>query len=218
MPGSRIFLQEFRNDSQLSLLYDLAARVPPLLQVYDSISERSDHALLDGLSILQQELDNWMTSASASEQGIGNSHLDAECEDLEQGVQSNGTRAALWILTRASLCRICLLLVAECIDTLLSRQSIATHPAFAAEMRAVHLRRTIQLLARAAGVPVCIARAVNAPLYFLTRYYARVGDTAGLEWCAQFKGNILRSVPWLRWDVLLPWGLLTVHNVPMYRG
>jgi hypothetical protein len=202
----------------LALLYDLAARVPPLLQAFDSRTERSDHTLLDSLSIIQQDLENWITSASRIKQHNGTSPLDAEGVGSGCSIQPDITRAALWLLTRASLCRICLLLVVECIDALLSRKSIATHPAFAAETRAVQLKRTIQSLARAAGVPVCIARAVNAPLYFLTRYYARVGDTAGLEWYAQFKGDILKRAPWLRWDVLLPWGLLTVHDVPMYGG
>lgn len=203
--GIRIFLQALGNDSQLTLLYDLAARVPPLLQAFDSILDRSENALLDRLSILQQELENWITSASMIERRKGNSPLD------EPGT----TRAALWILTRASLCHICLLLVSECIDALLDQKSKATHPAFAAETRAVQLKCNIKSLALAAEVPISIARAVNAPLYFLARYYARVGDTAGLEWCAKFKGNILKNAPWLRWDVLLPWCLFTVQDVPM---
>lgn len=76
----------------------------------------------------------------------------------------------------------------------------------------------MQSLARAADIPVCIARAVNAPLHLLTPFYAQIGDTAGLEWCAQFKADIHKSVPWLRWNVLLPWGLLTIHDTPMFTG
>lgn len=85
-------------------------------------------------------------------------------------------------------------------------------------MRALQLRRNMQSLARAADIPVCIARAVNAPLHLLTPFYAQIGDTAGLEWCAQFKADIHKSVPWLRWNVLLPWGLLTIHDTPMFTG
>ena len=87
-------------------------------------------------------------------------------------------------LTRESLCLICLLLVGECIDALPGHKSTVTHPTSAAMMRAVQLRCNMQSLARAAEISICIARAVNAPLHFLTRYYAQVGDTAGLEWCA----------------------------------
>ena len=75
-------------------------------------------------------------------------------------------------------------------------------------MRALQLRRNMQSLARAAEIPVCIARAINAPLHFLTRCYVQVGDTAGLEWCAQFKTDIHKSVPWLRWNVLFTLGLV----------
>lgn len=188
------------------------------MQAFDSRTERSAHALLDSLGIAQQDLENWIASASTIKQHNGSTPLDVEGVGSGRSIQPDISRAALWLLTRASLCRICLLLVAECINALLSHKSLATHQAFAAETRAVQLKRTIQSLARAAGVPVCIARAINAPLYFLTRYYARIGDTAGMEWCAQSKGDILKSAPWLRWDVLLPWGLLTVHDVPTYGG
>jgi hypothetical protein len=136
---------------------------------------------------------------------------------LEDSVQSDRARLSLWYLTRESLCRICLLLLAECVDALLNHKSTVGHPACAAGAHAAQLRCNIQSLARTAEFPVSIARVVNAPLHFLTRYYARVGHTSGLEWCAQSKGDIHKSVPWLRWDVLLPWGLLTIHETPMFN-
>jgi hypothetical protein len=204
--------------TQLCLLYDLAGRVPPLLQAFDSRSDKHDPALLDDLSILQQQLDSWLTSGFTMEQQNRNLPLDAERVSPEHSIQPDGTSGSLWYLTRECLCRICHLLLAECVDALLSHKSTVKYPVCVAETRAVQLRRNIQSLARAAEIPVCVARAVNAPLHFLVRYYAQAGDTAGLEWCAQLKENILESIPWLRWDVLLPWGLLTVHDTPMFRG
>ena len=211
--GIQISLPEFKCVPQLVLLYYLAGRVPQLLQAFDSSSDRPEHALLDGLSTLQEQFEIWLSTAPMIERQDGNVP-----SDLEDSVQSDRARASLWYLTRESLCRICLLLVAECVDALLHHQSPVTHPDCAAGTHAVQLRRNIQSLARVAESPVSIARAVNAPLHFLTRYYAQVGDTSGLRWCAQFKGDIHKSVPWLRWDVLLPWGLLTVHETPMFTG
>lgn len=211
-------MPEFKCVSQLALLYDLAGRVPPLLQAFDSTSDRPDHALLDSLSTLQEQLEIWLTTAPIIERQNGSVPSDVERVRLEDSVQSDRARVSLWYLTRESLCRICLLLVAECVDALLHHQSPVTHPDCAAGTHAVQLRRNIQSLARTAEFPVSIARAVNAPLQFLTRYYAQVGDTSGLEWCAQFKSDIHKSVPWLRWDVLLPWGLLTIHETPMFKG
>lgn len=126
--------------------------------------------------------------------------LYAERVSVEHSTQSDGTNASLWYLTRECLCRICLLLVAECVDALLGHKSTVARLA-SAKMRAVQLRCTMQSLACAAEILVCLARPVNAPLHFLVRYYAQAGDTAGREWCAQLKDDILKSVPWLRWDV-----------------
>ena len=214
--GNQIVLPEFRCSPGLGLLYDLAAHVPPLLQAFDSLSNKSDPALLYSLDILQQELETWLTSAFRSEQRNGTSPLEAERVGLEYSFQPYGTRVPLWSLTRESLCRICLLLVAECVDTLLSRNSTIPHPAFAAKTRAVQLKSTIRSLARASEIPASIAKGVSAPLHFLARYYAQTGDSAGLKWCADFKNDILKSAPYLRWDVLLPWFLQTVHELPMH--
>jgi hypothetical protein len=194
---------KFGRSIQLGLLFDLAARVPPLLQASDSTSNHPNHALLESLSILQQELETWLTSASINNRRNGDSPLDLERASLEYSDQPEGIRAALQIVTRESLCRICLLLVAECVDALLSHRSSATHSATA--------------VARATKVQFYVARLVSAPLYFLARYYAQTEDTAGLEWCAQFKGDILETVPWIRWDVLLPWSLSTIYDMPSFR-
>jgi hypothetical protein len=208
---------KFGRSIQLGLLFDLAARVPPLLQASDSTSNHPNHALLESLSILQQELETWLTSASINNRRNGDSPLDLERASLEYSDQPEGIRAALQIVTRESLCRICLLLVAECVDALLSHRSSATHSATAVAVRAIQLRRTTQALARATKVQFYVARLVSAPLYFLARYYAQTEDTAGLEWCAQFKGDILETVPWIRWDVLLPWSLSTIYDMPSFR-
>jgi hypothetical protein len=201
----------------LSRLFNLAARVPSLLQRLDFSSGKPDHTLLDHLRILQQGLDTWLDSASRIDLPVEGPLSDERLARSDESLQLNQARASLWLLTRESLCRICLLLVAECVDGLQDHKPTTSHKTVTAEMRAFQLRSTTQLLANTARVPICTARAVSAPLHFLSEYYARVGDTAGLKWCAQFKDDILKSAPWLRWDVLLPWTFLTIHDVPMYR-
>jgi hypothetical protein len=190
----------------LSRLFNLAARVPSLLQRLDFSSGKPDHTLLDHLRILQQGLDTWLDSASRIDLPVEGPLSDERLARSDESLQLNQARASLWLL-----------LVAECVDGLQDHKPTASHKIVTAKMRAFQLRSTTQLLANAAKVPVCTARAVSAPLHFLSEYYARVGDTAGLKWCAQFKDDILKSAPWLRWDVLLPWTFLTIHDVPMYR-
>ena len=194
--------------------------MPPLLRRFDLSSEKSDHTLLHHLSSLQHALKNWLIPATRLELQVDCPHWDEELANSEDTVQLNKNRASLWLLTRECLCRICLVLVAECIDDLQNHERDPLRSAVvscAAGMQAAQLKHTTQLLAGAAKVPVCTARAVSAPLHFLTRYYTRTEDTVGLQWCTQFKDDILKSAPWLRWDVLLPWSFLTIHDVPAYR-
>jgi hypothetical protein len=214
----RVTSSKSRRATQSGLLFDLAARVPQLLEAFDASSNGSDYALLDSLRTLEQELTAWLTCAAVNDRRVANSPCDAESSIPEDGFQPDPPRNPLCLLTRESLCRICLLLVSECVAGLQSHESSALHSALPTEMCAAQLRSTTQLLACAAKVPICTARAVSAPLHFLKRYYMRIGDTAGREWCAEFKNDILQSAPWLRWDVLLPWSLLTVHDVPLYRA
>jgi hypothetical protein len=184
--------------------------------MFDFSTNKPNHTLLHRLSSLQYALETWLTSASSPDLQV-NAPFRGDQPASPEDTQLDRTRASLWLLTRESLCRICLLLVAECIDGLQNLESTAPHPVVAANIRAEQLKATAQSLARAAKVPVCTARAVSAPLHFLTRYYAIVGDTAGLQWCICFKDDILKSARWLRWDVLLPWSFLTIHDVPTYR-
>lgn len=205
---------ESRRFTQLGLLFDLAARVPPLLQAFDS-TNKLDYALLNSLRILEQDLMAWLTSASGNDRRVTSSRCHAKFSVSEDDFQVS--RDSLCILTRESLFRICLLLISECSTELQRREPSAMVLASSAEVHAVQLKSTMHLLACAAKVPICTARAISAPLHFLTQYYVRTKSTAGQEWCAQFKHGILQSAPWLRWDVLLPWSLLTVHEVPLYR-
>jgi hypothetical protein len=125
-------------------------------------------------------------------------------------------RRPLFDLTCESLCRIGLLLVVESLTDLGSwmwpTYSLTVTPN--ACVRA--LRKTTTLLAEAASIPVCKARATSCPLPFLSRYYTRTRDAVGLQWCTETKEAIYREAPYLRWDAVLPWSLLTLHEIPLY--
>jgi hypothetical protein len=37
-----------------------------------------------------------------------------------------------------------------------------------------------------------------------------------MQWSLQTKESIYREAQYLRWDALLPWSLLTIHEIPLY--
>jgi hypothetical protein len=68
---------ESRRFTQLDLLFDLAARVPPLLQAFDS-THKFDYALLNSLRILEQDLMAWSTYASGDDSKVASSRCGAK--------------------------------------------------------------------------------------------------------------------------------------------
>lgn len=78
------------------------------------------------------------------------------------------------------------------------------------------LRKTMMSLEEAAGTPICKARVMSAPLHFLSDYYERHDDDSGLQWCHKTKELLQSEAPYLHWEALLPWCLLTLNEIPHY--
>lgn len=78
------------------------------------------------------------------------------------------------------------------------------------------LRKTMLLLEEAAGTPICKARVMSAPLHFLSGFYKRRENDDGLRWCRKTKETLQGEAPYLHWEALLPWCLLTLNEIPHY--
>jgi len=57
---------------------------------------------------------------------------------------------------------------------------------------------------------------MSAPLHFLSEYCKRHGDDDLLFWCCKTKERLQSQAPYLHWDALLPWCLLTLNEIPHY--
>jgi hypothetical protein len=129
---------------------------------------------------------------------------------------SRDCKGSLFDLTCESLCRVCLLLVVESLTHLEDWTWSAHNPTLTSNACATALCETTTLLAEAASIPICKARATSFPLHFLSRYYTQTKDAVGMQWSLQTKESIYREAQYLRWDALLPWSLLTIHEIPLY--
>jgi len=67
----------------------------------------------------------------------------------------------------------------------------------------------------ATKIPMVKARGVSGSLHFLEGYYSRTENAAGMQWCSQLKESVCREAPYLSWDVMLPWSLLTLYAIPL---
>jgi hypothetical protein len=217
-PGNLAIPTTPTHSTKLDLLLDLASRIPLLLNTTDLITGadfgKIDNPLIKSLITLEKALIAWL-EAFCSGNAYGD-YVQSDPAPRVTGFLPLDCRRSLFDLTCESLCRICLLLVVESLTDLESwmwpTHSLTVTPD--ACVRA--LRKTTTLLAEAAGVPVCKARATSCPLLFLSRYYTRTKDAVGLQWCLETKEAIYREAPYLRWDALLPWSLLTLHDIPLY--
>jgi hypothetical protein len=143
-------------------------------------------------------------------------HVQSDSALRVTGPLQSRCRGAFFDLTCEPLCRVCLLLVVESLtdlgDWTWSTNSLNLTPN--ACVRA--LRKTTTLLAEAASIPVCKARAAVFPLIFLSRYHTRAKDVVGLQWCLEIKETVHREATYVRWDASLPWSLLTLHEIPLH--
>jgi hypothetical protein len=192
--------------AKVNFLLDLAFRVPPLLKDIDLANDTEPRTQNSGLSndilVLKKTFESWLQSFCI----VGRPDQDPPAPKA---------RISIHDLTCESLCRICLLLLVEGLTDLEARQH-PEHPlTFNTEEYANELRKTASLFLSAAKIPVVKARGVSGPLHFLDRYYSRAGDSAGTQWCLQLKEDVCREAPYLSWEVMLPWSLLTLYAIPL---
>jgi hypothetical protein len=206
------------HSTKLDLLLDLAFRIPLLLNTVDLTTGadfwKIDKPPIKSLITLEKALIAWLEAFCS-----GSPNGDCVQSDPAPRVTDSppsDCRSSLFDLTCESLCRICLLLVVESLADLESWTWPTYSPTFTLNACVRALCKTTSLLAEVASIPVCRARATSCPLLFLSRYYTRTKDAVGLQWCLETKETIYREAPYLRWDALLPWSLLTLHEIPSY--
>lgn len=211
----------------LDSLLDLAFQIPPLLQAADSTIRAElcepTTALIKSLIAQEKALLAWIAWFDASK------HHDHDSNPVRQALnQPSSThtpRTPLFDQTCASLCRTCLLLVSESLSDLHNStpqvtatktppSPTAAAAAAAADTNATALCDSIVTLAEAAENSICRARALSGPLHFLSRFYARSGDSGRLRWCVALEKRLKDDAPYLRWSALLPWTLITLTWVP----
>jgi hypothetical protein len=194
--------------AKVNSLLDLAYRVPPLLEKIDSAQSDAESrtsditSLSENILTLKKTFEFWLKSFCVVSR-------------LDQQNAPRDTKTSIHDLTCESLCRICLLLLVEGLTDLETRENPAHPPTCNTETYANELRKTTILFTTATKIPVVKARGVSGPLHFLQRNYSRTGDAAGMQWCLKLKESVRREAPYLSWDVMLPWSLLTLYAIPL---
>lgn len=79
--------------------------------------------------------------------------------------------------------------------------------------RAEQLRQTTIRLSIVAERPVCRALALRAPLHFLEEWYHATEDLHGMQWCLDMQDSVQKKAPYLNWDAVLPWSLISLVKV-----
>lgn len=209
---------------RLHSLLVLAFKVPELLEATDlRIAGRprdSYDSLVERLSIQMTALSSWLGEFTVSER-----EQELSLEVVTMGVTkvqagpatlSPAVKPSIFNLTCETLCRICLLLIVESLVSLEHQMWPKRSPSSAADACASDLLNTMTMLEKAAVMPICKARVMSAPLHFLSGYYARHNDRAGSRLCENIKEALENEAPYLHWDALLPWCLLTLSEIPHY--
>jgi hypothetical protein len=193
--------------AKVNSLLDLAFRVPPLLEKIDSANDKESCASVSSLSekilTLKKTFEFWLKSFCVVSR-------------LKQETASRDAKKdSIHDLTCESLCRICLLVLVEGLADLEARKQPEDPSSFNTEQYASELRKTADLFMSATKIPMVKARGVSGSVHFLEEYYSRTGNIAGRHWCSQLRESVCREAPYLSWDVMLPWSLLTLYAIPL---
>jgi hypothetical protein len=193
--------------AKVNSLLDLAFRVPPLLEKIDSANDKESCASVSSLSekilTLKKTFEFWLKSFCVVSR-------------LKQETASRDAKKdSIHDLTCESLCRICLLVLVEGLADLEARKQPEGPSSLNTEQYASELRKTADLFMSATKIPMVKARGVSGSVHFLEEYYSRTGNIAGRHWCSQLRESVCREAPYLSWDVMLPWSLLTLYAIPL---
>jgi hypothetical protein len=193
--------------AKVNSLLDLAFRVPPLLEKIDSANDKESCASVSSLSekilTLKKTFEFWLKSFCVV------SRLNQETASRD------AKKDSIHDLTCESLCRICLLVLVEGLADLEARKQPEGPSSLNTEQYASELRKTADLFMSATKIPMVKARGVSGSVHFLEEYYSRTGNIAGRHWCSQLRESVCREAPYLSWDVMLPWSLLTLYAIPL---
>jgi hypothetical protein len=199
----------------LDSLLELAFQVPPYLQSVDNAAAAgprvADSETHTALVALEDALLAWLRVFRASRHCRDGNYVTTEYSNSDTSPKTPDK--SFLSLTSEALCQICLLLISECQDGFETSSSRIQLTAVS-ELYAAKLRMTTIALLGAAGSLACRARAVRGPLHFLDLHYTRCRDEDGLRWCAQTKVSVCKGAPYLCWDGLLPWSLMSLTSMP----
>jgi len=208
-----------RQDRLHSLL-DLAFQVPEILYAVDSTTAEdlrdSQGDLARQLEIQETALSTWLSNYSVKGTAPAIVNGDLAVGHIPKPITSYDAKNSIFNLTCETLCRICHLLIVESLVKMVGQTSPSLSPCPAPNTCAIDLRNAMIMLEEAAGTPICKARVMSAPLHFLSGYYKRQEDDAGMRWTRKTKEALKSQAPYLHWDALLPWCLLTLNEIPHY--
>jgi hypothetical protein len=205
---------------RLHSLLDLAFQVPEILEAVDLAVagdvRHSEDDLARRLNTQETALSSWLMAHASKATGRTAPRNGIAGSNSGNATTPPSSRNSLFNLTCETLCRICHLLVVESLAEAnhdISRSLLLLPSPSAC---ASNLRHAMTTLEEAAGTPICKARVMSAPLHFLSGYYKRHEDDAGLQWCRKTRQALEKQAPYLHWDALLPWCLLTLDEIPHY--
>ena len=180
-------------------------------------SQGSREDLARRLEIQETALRSWLAECSFSDNtGQATVRNGLAVKKTGDSTSSPDSTNSLFNLTCETLCRICHLLIAEILARVGELTSHELSPCPSPNTCASDLRSAMTMLEEAAGTPICKARVMSAPLHFLSGYCKRHEDDEGLQWCHKTKEALRSEAPYLHWDALLPWCLLTLNEIPYY--
>lgn len=213
----------------LDFLFDLAFRVPPLLESVDAL-ERTDNNVIcisdrlkNELASLERALVVWLGSFCESKSHTGRElTASAVAHDTDRSPEGHELKSAkppcLFELACESLCRVCLLLIYQSHISLESPNDCTKLSQSLYDSSAVvcahSLRHLVGLLGGVAERPIAQGLALRAPLHFLEQWYSYSRDNDGLLWCAETTKAVRARAPYLQWDALMPWSLMPLIKVP----
>lgn len=185
-----------------------------------SCNHPADAILNKHLASLEQALLAWLETFRQRGMSARPSSDGIEIDHLQSLKASNATSSdTLFGLSCEMLCRVCLLLISRGHLQLDQHDSTSRlddhhHHGVAIE-RAEQLRQTTIGLAEIAERPVCRALALRAPLHFLDDWYRAAEDLSGLKWCLELRNSVQKKAPYLNWNAVLPWSLISLVKVPV---
>jgi hypothetical protein len=178
--------------------------------------QASQEDLAMRLDVQETALRSWFAAHSLSDAGQATARSNLAVNKIGDANSPPDSRNSLFNLTCETLCRICHLLIADSLARLDERTSHDLSPCPSPDTCASDLRKAMIMLEEAACTPICKARVMSAPLHFLSGYYKRHEGDEGLQWCHETKQALRSEAPYLHWDALLPWCLLTLNEIPYY--